>query len=174
MKRILFWFAIRLGILLVLSIVMGIMAVLPLPSLLRPFAALFFYPVAWFWKAIGLNELLFIPPHASLLQAVYIVARLAIPFYLLVSYGPELVGWLLRWARTLTRKCLEVPTAFTVYFVAGGLVGCLLGLYTWASTGCAGSSWGLISIAFGTTGLTGWSAAVLRCSIALRHGWARR
>jgi hypothetical protein len=169
-KSILFTLTVRVCVLLCLSIAMGFIAVLPLPCYFLPVATVLFYPVAWACQAVGQRELLFISPDASMFEAAFTVARLTFPFYLVVSFIPQVARWLTCRVRQLTSRCLVTPIPFTVYFVTGGLLGTLLGLHAWAESTCAGSAWGLFLMASGTTIVVGWCSAVLRCLVVSNAG----
>src|SRR5262252_3982559 len=108
MKRKLFAFCILLLAVGVLSVVVAVMSLLPLPRVLWPVVIPLFYPVVWFWKLLGRRELL--PLHAeSLSGSVFNLACLVFPCYFIASYLPAFGRWVWRRACGLTRTGLGMP-----------------------------------------------------------------
>ena len=146
---------------------LGVVTLLmPLPSWTWPAIRLVIWPVAIVWQLYtGGLELL--PPFApgSLWPGVIAYWLVAVPTYVAVFYLP----WVAAATYRTTRCSASRPGLFALYFVAGGLLGSLVGSFLWSSSSIVVSGLSQITSMVVGSIAVGWAAAVIRGAPAWYH-----
>jgi hypothetical protein len=133
-------------------------------SLAYPVADILNWPIGWVWSwfyPTWDTNLPFIPFDSW--RALGVLLLFAVPIYTTLLYVPNLVMWLI----STTRVALRLPGAFLVYFVAGALLGAMLGVSRWTESLRMMSRHPLFTFAGFFAIAVGWGFAVGRSYVEL-------
>jgi hypothetical protein len=157
---------VRIGIALVAAVVAGYSASAPIPRWGFAFARALNWPIILVWNRFHPSWDTY-PPFYPIDTWPRLLAflGLALPIFTLLAYVPRAVLWAVR----VTRAAAHSPSAFAIYFLAGGVLGGMLGVVLWGASSYIYMRGTLQAFILVVAVAVGWGLGVGRAHVALWH-----